>query len=73
MSEKNKYSNPDPQDFTVENLAHKKKNELHSKIYSRPAESVGENSEQSNSSKPHPVTGSIDMKDNDAFEFKEYI
>ncbi|EKQ50551.1 MULTISPECIES: hypothetical protein [unclassified Clostridium] len=83
MSKENRYSNPAPEDYTVENITttttenpntHKanQNNQLHSKIYSRPSEGVGEGKNNSNSSKPHPVTGSITENNDEAFEFKEY-
>ncbi|WP_297417410.1 hypothetical protein [Clostridium sp.] len=82
MSKENRYSNPEPEDYTIENITttttenpntHKANlnNQPHSKIYLRPSEGEGEGKNNLNSSKPHPIIGSADMINNDPFEDKD--
>lgn len=80
MSKENRYYNPEPQDYTIENVTettteapntHKssQKNQLHSKVYSRPSESVGQGKEISSFSQSHSDIGSTD--NNDPFDYKD--
>jgi hypothetical protein len=80
MSKDNRYYNPSPKDYTIENITatttetpntHKEnqKNQLHSKVYSRPSENTGQGKPISNSSKSHSGIGSTD--NNDPFDYKD--
>jgi hypothetical protein len=80
MSKEDRYYNPEPQDYTIENVTettteaqntHKANQEtqLNSKVYSRPSENTGQGKKISNSARSHSNIGSTD--NNDPFDYKD--